>query len=137
MHFESKDALDTFIGSMRDYVDAGAALIHVRTSEIERTLGAILSSIIHDTDTVEMWNFMEGMVTPTQANYKNIIPAQPVRLADPMQALALPYEYLKFIESPAGSNAGVEPPFARASEEPPAHYVIFSCIPGDIFKVPK
>lgn len=131
------DALQQFILSLRDYVDSGASLIHVRTGEMERTVSAIISSVLKDKDSVEMWNHAEGFVTPTALNYKDIIHSpQPVD-REPTTAIRRPYEYLKYIESAINvKDVGKEPPYINATVEPEAHYMLFVGLTADLFKVP-
>lgn len=131
------NSLQESIAALRDYVDAGASLIHVRTGEIDRTVTAIMGSIISDDDSLELWNHMEGLVTPDRLNMHNIIVSPSPTDVELMAAIRTPYEYLKYIESPISSQQGRKPPYAdKGHEEPKAHYIIYTCLSEDLFKVP-
>lgn len=133
-----KDTLHTFISDMRDYADAGASLIHVRTDEHDRTMTAILSSILNDKDSVELWSFQEGFVTPTITNMKNIITNPTPTHKDLIAAMTLPYEYFKYLDSPTSkSPVGQKPPFMEAGKDVNSHYMIFTGVPLDVFKMPS
>lgn len=129
-----EDALTIFIKQLRQYVDAGSSILHVRSTEYDRTLQALVQTILQDGETVEAWSFAEGFVQPTEAS--KMIYAKTQGDRDLMTALKRPYEYLKHIEADNETGVGLPLPTKAAVDKTLNHYVIYVGLNQEVFNMP-
>lgn len=137
MSTQQEDTLTVFIKELRQYVDAGSSIIHVRSTEYDRTLHALVQSILQDKETAEVWSYAEGFVIPTDAskmiyNKSNSSPDRELGAA-----LRRPYDYLRHIESDCEAGVGTALPPIAAVDKTSNHYLIYTGINEEVFRMPN